>query len=89
MVLFKIAFTVFAPPHIKVIFKCSLSKCFLVVLFRSLDFSFLFFFFFFPFTGEAAKRKTLDWATRLSIALGAARGKYLCISQLYIIFFLP
>lgn len=24
--------------------------------------------------GEAAKRKTLDWATRLSIALGAARG---------------
>lgn len=26
-------------------------------------------------TGEAAKRKTLDWPTRLSIALGAARGK--------------
>ncbi|CAN0865060.1 Nodulation receptor kinase [Linum grandiflorum] len=25
-------------------------------------------------TGEAAKRKTLDWPTRLSIALGAARG---------------
>ncbi|KAJ0098206.1 hypothetical protein Patl1_28393 [Pistacia atlantica] len=25
--------------------------------------------------GEAAKRKTLDWPTRLSIALGAARGK--------------
>ncbi|KAK3012601.1 hypothetical protein RJ639_009601, partial [Escallonia herrerae] len=24
--------------------------------------------------GEAAKRKTLDWPTRLSIALGAARG---------------
>ncbi|KAF6147363.1 hypothetical protein GIB67_003261 [Kingdonia uniflora] len=24
--------------------------------------------------GEASKRKTLDWATRLSIALGAARG---------------
>ncbi|KAA8531479.1 hypothetical protein F0562_006169 [Nyssa sinensis] len=24
--------------------------------------------------GEAAKRKTLDWATRLSVALGAARG---------------
>ncbi|GFZ18883.1 leucine-rich repeat protein kinase family protein [Actinidia rufa] len=27
--------------------------------------------------GEAAKRKTLDWPTRLSIALGAARGKAL------------
>ena len=27
-------------------------------------------------TGEAAKRKTLDWPTRLSIALGAARGKW-------------
>lgn len=26
-------------------------------------------------TGEAAKRKVLDWPTRLSIALGAARGK--------------
>ncbi|THG12137.1 hypothetical protein TEA_013903 [Camellia sinensis var. sinensis] len=26
--------------------------------------------------GEAAKRKTLDWPTRLSISLGAARGKY-------------
>lgn len=26
-------------------------------------------------TGEAAKRKTLDWPTRLSISLGAARGK--------------
>ncbi|KAJ6732672.1 hypothetical protein OIU74_004591 [Salix koriyanagi] len=25
--------------------------------------------------GEASKRKTLDWPTRLSIALGAARGK--------------
>ncbi|GMP31127.1 hypothetical protein CsSME_00005470 [Camellia sinensis var. sinensis] len=25
--------------------------------------------------GEAAKRKTLDWPTRLSIALGAAQGK--------------
>eukprot|EP00268_Persea_americana_P012137 TRINITY_DN15096_c0_g1_i12.p1 TRINITY_DN15096_c0_g1~~TRINITY_DN15096_c0_g1_i12.p1 ORF type:complete len:140 (-),score=28.23 TRINITY_DN15096_c0_g1_i12:11-430(-) len=25
-------------------------------------------------TGEAAKRKPLDWQTRLSIALGAARG---------------
>uniref|UniRef100_A0A9I9DSF5 Protein kinase domain-containing protein n=1 Tax=Cucumis melo TaxID=3656 RepID=A0A9I9DSF5_CUCME len=25
--------------------------------------------------GELAKRKTLDWATRVSIALGAARGK--------------
>lgn len=31
-------------------------------------------------TGEAAKRKILDWPTRLSIALGAARGK------LYIVF---
>lgn len=27
-------------------------------------------------TGAASKRKTLDWPTRLSIALGAARGKY-------------
>lgn len=27
------------------------------------------------YTGEAARRKTLDWPTRLSIALGAARGK--------------
>lgn len=26
--------------------------------------------------GAAAKRKTLDWPARLSIALGAARGKY-------------
>ena len=26
-------------------------------------------------TGEAAKRRILDWTTRLSIALGAARGK--------------
>lgn len=26
-------------------------------------------------TGEPAKRKILDWPTRLSIALGAARGK--------------
>ncbi|KAJ8638159.1 hypothetical protein MRB53_012426 [Persea americana] len=26
-------------------------------------------------TGEAAKRKPLDWQTRLSIALGAARGE--------------
>ncbi|CAL9001978.1 unnamed protein product [Prunus brigantina] len=26
--------------------------------------------------GEAAKRKILDWPTRLSIALGAARGKF-------------
>ena len=29
----------------------------------------------FLITGEAAKRKRLDWPTRLSIALGAARGK--------------
>ncbi|GMP27534.1 hypothetical protein CsSME_00003481 [Camellia sinensis var. sinensis] len=27
-------------------------------------------------TGEAAKRKTLDWPTRLSISLGAARGNF-------------
>ncbi|KAL0332406.1 UNVERIFIED_CONTAM: Nodulation receptor kinase [Sesamum calycinum] len=27
--------------------------------------------------GAAAKRKTLDWPTRLSIALGAARGKFI------------
>lgn len=33
-------------------------------------------------TGEPAKRKVLDWPTRLSIALGAARGK----SILYYIF---
>jgi len=26
-------------------------------------------------TGEPSKRKILDWPTRLSIALGAARGK--------------
>lgn len=25
-------------------------------------------------SGEAAKRKILDWPTRLSIAIGAARG---------------
>lgn len=28
------------------------------------------------FVGEASKRKTLDWPTRLSIMLGAAKGKY-------------
>lgn len=34
----------------------------------------------FNLPGELAKRKTLDWSTRLSIALGAARGKLNCIS---------
>jgi hypothetical protein len=28
-----------------------------------------------PLTGEAAKRKTLAWPTKPSIALGATRGK--------------
>ncbi|KAL9328525.1 hypothetical protein ACSQ67_003528 [Phaseolus vulgaris] len=32
--------------------------------------------------GEPAKRKILDWPTRLSIALGAARGKYYKTQQL-------
>ncbi|TYK24622.1 nodulation receptor kinase-like [Cucumis melo var. makuwa] len=33
--------------------------------------------------GELGKRKTLDWATRLSIALGAARGKLYCLTYLH------
>ncbi|KAK9124271.1 hypothetical protein Sjap_013873 [Stephania japonica] len=27
--------------------------------------------------GEASKKKVLDWPTRISIALGAARGKFI------------
>jgi len=34
---------------------------------------------FFCFVGEASKRKVLDWPTRLSVCIGAARGKkHLC-----------
>jgi hypothetical protein len=29
---------------------------------------------FFWFEGEASKRKVLDWPTRLSVCIGAARG---------------
>ena len=46
--------------------------------FSSIIFSFIYIYFHLcnqSQTGEAAKRKTLDWPTRLSIALGAARGK--------------
>jgi hypothetical protein len=41
-----------------------------------------------PLTGEAAKRKTLAWPTRPSIALGAARGKLYWGIQLFLLNYL-